>query len=230
MIEGVAPSVWIAVVTIAALLIGFGLFLGKGGPRDAQGRRRFRLRPVRRLFGLLVLALACVSGMFAATLYQFFRLTADEPVARIALRERAPRQFVATAQWPGSKAPEDFPLRGDEWQIDARVVRWRLPALLAGVPPLYRLERLSGRYADPVADQSEPRTVYALGPPGMPDLGRLKQRFPGWLPFVDVQYGSAAYMPMFDGANYRVFMDPRGGLFIRPDDAATADALKQRGW
>ncbi|HTJ99410.1 MAG TPA: hypothetical protein VL522_07270 [Bordetella sp.] len=229
MIESVAPSVWLAVATIAALLIGFGLFLGKGGPRDEWGRRRFRLRPVRRLVGLLVLALACVSGMFAATLYQFLRLTSDEPVARFVLRQSGPQQFMATAELPG-KAPEDFALRGDEWQIDARVVRWRLPALLAGVPPLYRLERLSGRYTDPAAEQSSPRTVYALGPAGVPDLGNLKQRFPAWLPFVDVQYGSGAYMPMFDGARYRVFVDPRGALFIRPDDTATADLLKQHGW
>jgi hypothetical protein len=229
LIEGFAPSVWIALAATAALLIGFGLFLGKGGPRDARGRRQFRLRPVRRLVGLLLLALACVSGMFAATLYQFLRLVSDEPVARIVLRQQAPRQFIATAEFPG-EAPAEFMLRGDEWQIDGRVVRWQLPALLAGVPPLYRLERLSGRYADPAADQSAPRTVYALAPAGVPDLGKLKQRFPGWLPFVDVQYGSAAYMPMFDGARYRVFMDPRGALFIRPDDSATAEGLKQRGW
>ncbi|ANN65070.1 hypothetical protein [Bordetella bronchialis] len=229
MIEGIAPSIWIALVTLAVLLIGFGLVLGKGGPRDARGRRRFRLRPVRRLFGLLLLALACVTGLFAATLYQFFRLTSDEPVAVVELREQGPRQFVAAAELPG-KAAEDFTLRGDEWQIDARMVRWRLPALLAGVPPLYRLERLSGRYTDAAADQSEPRTVYALAPSGLPDLVKLKQRFPNWLPFVDVVYGSAAYMPMFDGARYRVFVDPRGALFIRPDNAATADALKQRGW
>jgi hypothetical protein len=229
LIEGVIPSVWIAVITIAALLIGLGLFLGKGGPRDARGRRHFRLRPVRRLFGLLVLALACVSGMFAVTLYQFLRLNSDEPVARFVLRQQGPQQFVATVELPG-KTPEDFVLRGDEWQIDARMVRWRLPALLAGVPPLYRLERLSGRYTDAAAEQSAPRTIYALGPPGAPDLGKLKQRFPTWLPFVDVVYGSGAYMPMFDGASYRVFVDPRGALFIRPDNPATADALKQHGW
>jgi hypothetical protein len=229
LIEGFAPSIWIAVGAIAALLIGFGLFLGKGGPRDAGGRRQFRLRPVRRLVGLLLVALACVSGMFAATLYQFFRLMSDEPIARFVLRQQGPEQFVATAELQG-QAPTEFALRGDEWQIDARVVHWQLPALLGGVPPLYRLERLSGRYADPVADRSAPRTVYALSPTGVPDLGKLKQRFPNWLPFVDVQYGSAAYMPMLDGARYRVFMDSRGALFIRPDDNATAEALKQRGW
>ena len=43
---------------------------------------------------------------------------------------------------------KQYVLYGDQWQIDARVVRWKLPALMAGVPPLYRLERLSGRYGD----------------------------------------------------------------------------------
>jgi hypothetical protein len=227
--ESVAPSVWIAVAAAASLLIGLVLFLGRGGPRDARGRRQFRLRPVRRLIGLLVLALAGVSAMLAVTLYQFFRLTSDEPVARVVLREQAPRQFIAAAELPG-QPPTEFTLRGDEWQIDARMVRWRLPALLAGVPPLYRLDRLSGRYTDPAVDQAAPRTVYALGPVGIPDLASVKRRFPDWLPFVDVQYGSAAYMPMFDGARYRVFLDPRGALFIRPDDPATAEGLKQRGW
>lgn len=229
MVDGIAPSLWIAAVAVVALLLGFGMFFGRGGPRDERGRRRFRLRPVRRLVGLLVLALACVTALLAGSLYQFFRLTSDAPVATVALEQQGERQFMATAQVPGG-GTRQFQLRGDEWQIDARVVRWELPALLAGVPPLYRLERLSGRYTDPVADQASPRTVYPLGESRVPDLATLKRRFPNWLPFVDVQFGSGAYMPMFDGAHYRVFLDPRGALFVRPDDASTAEGLKQRGW
>ena len=64
----------------------------------------------------------------------------------------------------------------------------------------------------------------------MPDIGELRRRLPNWLPFVDVVYGSGAYMPMFDGARYRVYVDARGALFVRPDDARTADGLKARGW
>ncbi|CFT87431.1 membrane protein [Bordetella pertussis] len=37
-------------------------------------------------------------------------------------------------------------------------------------------------------------------------------------------------MPMFDGARYQVYLDPRGALFIRPADAVTAERLKQLGW
>lgn len=229
MADGVAPSVWIAAAAAVALLIGFRLFFGRGGPLDDRGRRQFRLRPLRRLIGVLMLGLACATGLLAVTLYQFFRLTSDTPVARVALHQLAERQFMVLAEVPGGETRQ-FQLRGDEWQIDARVVRWELPALLAGVPPLYRLERLSGRYTDAATDQAAARTVYALGQPGVPDLATLKRRFPNWLPFVDVQFGSGAYMPMFDGARYRVFLDPRGALFVRPDDAATAEGLKQRGW
>jgi hypothetical protein len=226
----VAPFLWILVPALVALLIGAGLFLGKGGPRDATGRKQFRLRPVRRLVGLLILALAAVSGLLGGSLYQFHRLTTDQPVASIRLEQQGERQYLITCQLEGEATPRQFRVQGDQWQIDARVVRWQLPALLAGVPPLYRMDRLSGRYEDPVAEQSQPRTVYPLGDTRTPDLGALKRSFPTWLPFVDVQFGSGAYMPMFDNARYRVFLDPRGALFVRPEDAATTDGLKQRGW
>ena len=39
-------------------------------------------------------------------------------------------------------------LRGDEWQMDARVVNWKPPATLLGLDPIYQLDRLSGRYSD----------------------------------------------------------------------------------
>jgi hypothetical protein len=37
-------------------------------------------------------------------------------------------------------------------------------------------------------------------------------------------------MPLFDGARYQVYMDPRGALFVRPDGEATAEGLKRQGW
>src|SRR5690606_28747603 len=42
--------------------------------------------------------------------------------------------------------------------------------------------------------------------------------------------GSAAYMPMFDGARYRVYMDPRGAVVIRPEGEATEQRLRELGW
>ncbi|HYG44181.1 MAG TPA: hypothetical protein VEA17_14780 [Bordetella sp.] len=230
MINGFAPFVWMALAALIVLLPGLVLLCGRGGPRDASGRRVFRLRPVRRLCGFLLIALAGVSAMLALTLVQFLRLTTDVPVASVQIHEQAPGQFLLTAQAPLGAAPRIYPLSGDQWQIDAKVVRWRLPALLAGVPPLYAFERIAGRYSDVARERSEPRSVHALTDWPVPDLAALKRVFPNWLPFVDVQYGSAAYMPMLDGARYRVFMDARGAVVIRPDGQATEEALRRLGW
>lgn len=228
-INGIAPFVWMALVAVLVLVPGCALLLGRGGPRDARGRRVFRLRPLRRLFGGLLVLLALVSGFLALTLVQFLRLTTDVPVATVSMRQQAPGNFLITAGLPG-QAEEEYPLVGDQWQIDAKVIRWRLPALLAGAPPLYRFERLSGRYADVRQEQQAPRSVHDLSDWPLPDLAALRQVFPNWLPFVDVQFGSAAYMPMFDGARYQVYMDPRGAVVIRPADNMTATGLRQRGW
>lgn len=218
-----------ALAALVVLVPGLALLFGRGGPRDASGRRVFRLRPVRRLFGALLVALAGVSAMLALTLVQFLRLTTDTPVADVQIHEQAPGQFLLTAEVPG-QGERIYPMSGDQWQIDAKVVRWRLPALLAGVPPLYTFERLSGRYSDVAREQRGPRSVHALSDWPVPDLATLKRVFPNWLPFVDVQYGSAAYMPMLDGARYRVYMDPRGAVVIRPQGQATEEALRRSGW
>ncbi|MCD0502089.1 hypothetical protein [Bordetella petrii] len=229
MIYGFAPFVWMGLAALIVLIPGLYMLFGRGGPRDAAGRRMFRLRPVRRLCGCLLIALAGVSAMLALTLVQFLKLTTDVPVASVQIHEHAPGRFQLTTQVPGME-DRIYALAGDQWQIDAKVVRWRLPALLAGAPPLYAFERLSGRYSDIERERSEPRSAHALNDWPVPDLGTLKRVFPNWLPFVDVQFGSAAYMPMLDGARYRVYMDPRGAVVIRPDGQATEDALRQSGW
>jgi hypothetical protein len=226
-INGMAPYLWIVGFAVLVFLPGMAIAFGRGG-RDSHGHRIFRLRPVRRLVGLLLVALALVSVLLAMSLMQFFRLINDAPLLHVAIVQKGAQQFTMTAKLPDGQS-YDYALNGDEWQIDARVVRWRLPALLAGVPPLYRLERVSGRYSDVAQETTLPRTAYAFSDSTVPDLGVIKQRFPNWLPYVDVQFGSAAYMPMFDGAQYEVFMDPRGALFIRPDDEKTTAALKARG-
>jgi hypothetical protein len=123
-----------------------------------------------------------------------------------------------------------FELYGDEWQLDARVLRWKLPAALAGAPPLYRLERLSGRYGDPKQELEARRSIHPLAQNAFPDLWTLRRQFPQALNFVDADYGSAAYLPLLDGASYQVSLSPRGGLIAQPADDATRELLRKAGW
>jgi hypothetical protein len=205
------------------------MLFSRGGPKDASGRRHFRLRPMRRLCGLLLLAVALSSGLLALTLVQFVRLTTDLPVAQVSMLKQAPQSFLVTVQIPDQN-PHHYTLAGDQWQVDAKVIRWKLPALLAGAPALYTFERLSGRYDNIEQEKTDVRSVYDLSDWPVPDLAALKRVFPDWLPFVDVQYGSAAYMPMMNEGEYLVYVDPRGGLVVRPNSPLTRDGLRQRGW
>jgi len=101
-----------------------------------------------------------------------------------------------------------YRLRGDQWRVDAQVLVWHGPMRLLGLPPLYRLERLSGRYRDPVLERHAPRSVHDLRPPGpLPKwLTVPLERLPG----ADTRYGSSAYMDLEDGARYRLHLTPTG--------------------
>jgi hypothetical protein len=189
--------------------------------------RRPRARLWRALGALLMLALALPLGGLGLLLKQYHWLLDDQPVATLALRQLGPQRFQATLV-PTGKAAIERELLGDEWQLDARVIRWRLPVLLAGMPPVYRLERLSGRYGDPKEELSKPRSVHDLR--ARWDFWRFQQAQAGWLHLADARWGSAAYLPMLDGATYRVTINPRGGLVATPADPRTEDLLRDAGW
>ena len=219
---GFDPMWWLLVAAALCALLALALL--------RRPRRRRPLLP--QLAAVLLLLLALTLSLLGLGLRQFQRLSEDHPVALIGIEQLGPQRYRVELD-RGDGAPRAFELTGDQWQLDARVVRWRLPALLAGAPPLYRLERLSGRHADLAAEREGQRSVYALDDgalAGLPDLLDLKRRFPRWLPFVDARFGSGVYLPLLDDARYEVLFNPRGGLVARPADAATARMLDASGW
>jgi hypothetical protein len=200
-----------------------------GGMRRCVRERRVGGAGVRLILVLGFVLMALGLGALSAALFNYLSLTGETRVAEISLRQVEPQRWSARLQSPDGQH-RSVELRGDEWQLDARVIRWKLPALLAGAPPLYRLERLSGRYGDVKQELEAQRTVHDLAADALPDLWTLKRQFPQYLPFVDADYGSAAYLPMLDGARYEVTLGPRGGLLARPADANTQKLLDEAGW
>jgi len=178
------------------------------------------------LGGGLVLVLGLAVAMTAASLHTYKRFTEEREVARVSMRQLGERRFVVTLE-PAGAAARHLELRGDEWQIDARMLKWRGIGTLLGLDPVYRLERLSGRYASVAEDRSGPRTVYALVEDPSVDFWALVRRYHDALPFVDALYGSAAYVPMAEGAEYRVSVSALG-LVVRPANGAAQRAVA--GW
>jgi hypothetical protein len=164
---------------------------------------------------LIALGLALVG----TNLLTYERLTFERPAVRASFARTGNGQFNVTLTYPSGEV-RGYVLRGDEWQIDARVLKWRGVANMLGFDTIYRPERIGGRYTDVERERAAPRTVYALHSPERMDVWALVRAWHAYVPWVDALYGSATYVPMTDGAAYEVTVS-QTGLIARPlNDAA----------
>lgn len=184
-------------------------------------RGRLLRGPLRGAFGIAMGAIAIALAAVAMNLHTYQRLNYERPVARLEFRQIGPRQFQALMVTAGGEE-KMFDVHGDEWQLDARVLKWKGAGALLGLDPRYRLERFSGRYTSTRDEQRATRSVYGLhdGDEGL-DVWALSQEYDRWLPFVDSIYGSAAYMPMRNNAHYSVVIT-EDGLVARLENPQAA--------
>lgn len=178
----------------------------------------------RTLWCAVAFAIAVLAALLATSLVGYRRLTAEAPVASVTTHRIGGHRYDVTVTPSGGTA-RSFVLEGDEWQLDARVIKWKPFAIALGAPPVYRLDRISGRWRDIETERTAPRSAFALSRNG--GLGRfdLARICPHWLCAVDADYGSAAYLPLVDGGTFDVTLAATGGLVARPADAATAASI-----
>jgi len=150
--------------------------------------------------GLLLVA-------FALNLYTYERLSLERHVADIRFIQIGPQKFKAILTLPDGSSRE-YELVGDQWQLDARVIKWSAKGNMLGLDSRYRLERLNVRY-NTVAQEKEPhvRTVYSLLETQEPDF---IQKYKSWMPWLDTSFGGAIFMPMADKAHYRIKITQSG--------------------
>jgi hypothetical protein len=215
-----------------ALMIGIGMLaLLLALPLELAAFRRLRRLQLASgtmffLFGGFVIALALGAALVAMNLYTYARLTHEQEAARVSIRQLGERHYVLSLETRNAP-PRHFQVQGDEWQIDARVLKWRALGNLLGFDTVYRFERLSGRYADLTRERGAPRTVHSLAAdPGL-DLWSLLRTHHQYLPLADALYGSAVYVPMAEGAEYTVAVST-SGLVVRPGNDAARKAVG--GW
>ena len=193
--------------------------------------RRFRVMNVGS--GVFSAAAAMVFLLLAAAVFglvldlrTYQRLTSEAPAGELDLSRVAPHQYDAVLTYPNGTVAVFF-LRGDEWQVDARILKWQATVDLLGFDTAFRLDRISGRYTKIEDEQSQLRTVYQLRPPEAVDLWNLARRYHRWLPWVDALYGSATFLPMADKASYEISAS-QTGLIARPLNEAARNAIS--GW
>ncbi len=215
-------------MTLNALIAVFGLV---GFLLLITAVRRLRLRHmsgslVHGFSALVFFLIAAVLFLISVNLRSYQRLTDEAPAGEVQFAKLGAHQYNGVLTYPDG-AVAYFPLSGDEWQIDARILKWTAIANLMGFDTAFRLERISGRYSSIDDERSQPRTVYELHPPGAIDLWELVHGYHRWLPWFDALYGNATYLPMADGALYEIKASPTG-LLARPLNQAARNAVA--GW
>lgn len=210
---------------IAFLLLVGGAFLLRA---VVHARRRRLGRASRNGLGASVfLALGGLILAIVLNLYTYQRLTYEQPIATVVCSQSSKARFSVRLTQADHAEAQRFRMAGTSWQLSARVLKWRPWASLIGLDARYRLDRLAGRYESVSRARHAPRTIHDLGnkSPGL-DVWAAIHWLNAWLPLVDTRYGSAVYMPLADGARYKVVLT-QTGLVARPDNTKARRAVRQ---
>lgn len=205
---------------------------------------------LRRLFGLtwtwpfifikttLYITLSFLCLVFANQLSQFFPIFGQKPIVTVSMNQLQGKNYklhVFDGANPEQEKMQNtinqnvdgFLINGDQWQLEMRVLTWHPLLAELGLQPLYKLERLSGRYQSIEDEKGLSRSLYQLEKSGFSD-GYWQMLLP-YLhdSLINSYYGTSVFAPMAEAAQYGVFLN-RGGADLKPLNEQAKQAL--RGW
>lgn len=180
----------------------------------------------RGIFGLALLAAGTLVALTAYDVYSYKQVLQEQVVATINFDKIEEQHYFAVLSDKDGKE-QRVELRGDQWQLDARIVKWQGYLATFGIKPAFRLERLSGRYYDIEQETTAKRTAYTVHNSlyGV-DVWKIFNSNPEWVPVVDAVYGSATYLPMKDGALFEISLS-NTGLVARPINEVAREAVAE---
>ncbi len=148
----------------------------------------------------------------AMRLYTIF--THEERVARLECVQQDTTQKTMLIRFQSvvrgqEQAPQTYALPGDQWEVNARILKWTPQAHLLGFNTAYRLHMVKGIYQTPEDETNRPHQAYGLNP-GQDWLWDLLTKYQKSLPFVQAVYGNAVSNPIQPGEVYEIFVTTSG--------------------
>lgn len=211
-----------AFVVVLALIFG-GAFFYFG----AKTLKRFDwfFAWIRGTIGLAFVAVAVLVLIFALDLASYRQLLSEKTVATLSFQKLDEQLYQVEVNFIIDSEIERYEIRGDQWQVDARIVRWTGLMASMGAKPGYRLDRISGRYYSLEDERRKSRSVYTLNETkyGIDTWALLQQN--EWIPLIDAVYGSATYLPMANDAIYNLSLS-HNGLTAKPVNEAAEKAIQ----
>jgi len=189
-------------------------------------QRKFLAAGINGMTGILFLSFGLFLSAITINLHTYHRLTYEKEIAELSFQQLSPRSFSVTLNNLELNKKEEYIIEGDEWQLDARILKWKSIAQLLGLNVQYRLERLSGRYQDIEMERTLPRTIFLLGQDSGMDIWSLARKYKNWLPWIDAYYGNATYLPMIDEGRFLVSIN-QYGIFARPANQPAENIIQQ---
>jgi hypothetical protein len=185
--------------------------------------------------GGIVLALAALCiGLIVLNTQTYARLTSERAVAEVtvaALHPALQSYRVTVRRLDATNIVTVCDLQGDEWELSAAVQKWRPWVNILGLDSTYTLDQIANKYFS--AARGNGRTINACDLAGpSPAADRLvPHELVDWLmrhAYAEQRrFGSAVYMPLTDGAIYRVIMTQAGLNAEAVNPIATAAVAKR---
>jgi len=205
-------------------VIGF-LFFVAGIGHLAHGRAA---RGGRGLGGGgLVAMVGLAAGLVGLNIQAYSRLTFESPVAEVSVRAVNPAQktFAVTIhRLDGSDRVQSCTLQGDEWLLSGRVQKWKPWANELGLNATYTIDQISNMYYSAADGNGRPITACDITGPAPQVNQLLPDSLVHWMIshmlVQDRRFGSANFMPLADGAMYRVVITQFGFNAEPVNDAA----------
>lgn len=211
----------------APLLVAFFgvVWLVAGFGHVARGRAGKASRGV--LGGGAVTAVGLALSLIGINAQSFARLTHEGPVAEVSVHAINPANdlyVVTIRRLDGSFPPQTCQLQGDEWLLTGRVQKWLPWANAIGLDATYSLNEITNKYR--TAERGNGKMITACDIAGPAPV--VNQYLPEWMvqwlighAYVeDRRFGDANYMPLADGATYRVVITQMGFNTEPENDAA----------
>jgi hypothetical protein len=184
-----------------------------------------------------VLAIAGLAvGLVGLNLQSYARLTYEAPVAEVSVKAINPAQKIYTVtlrRLDGTGRVQSCSLQGDGWEIAGRYQVWKPWANEIGLNATYTLDQLSNRYWSAREANGRPITACDIAGP-QPKVTHLVPD--SWVRWMlahmlvrERMFGSANFMPMADGALYRV-VATRTGFNAESANAAAMRANNARAF
>jgi len=174
--------------------------------------RRWMASGLRALLGMLLVAIALLLGTIVVALRGYHALTYEAVAATVKTEPLGPRHFRATIVL-ADKRLAMYDLLGDDFYIDARILKWPAWATVLGLHTAYELDRVAGRYNAAADERHRPHTAYSFARSDRLDLFTLARQTPLGL-LVDAEYGSAAFVAGTHPSEYEVRVSATGLLMM----------------